>query len=321
MRRPTPRNGADAAAFRRRSLQVSRPHFDHAEPHVARRSGRDHHRSTPRSRGRRTVASHDVSAAPPSAPAQAGARAGGRWRGLRKGFAPGRSPDGCRPVCGRSQAARLGSFELAWSAPLPSLRLGARTVRRCHVPRSISAPHRVHQTTTAVTGRRRRPVGAFPLGCSIQPGRPASAPRTVPSQRLALNSMTGSLPLGARIRAHLRQRGDRTRTVVRWNGRTVSCEASGGRARGVTLPAVEGTADRARTRLGTPEGVPNSEKSRRRPTLPGSLLPSTIGAGGLNGRVRNGNGCAPSAIATGNLVKGHRRSSVVGRTDRPSSTP
>ncbi len=42
---------------------------------------------------------------------------------------------------------------------------------------------------------------------------------------------------------------------------------------------------------------------RRRPTLPGSLLPSTIGAGGLNFRVRNGNGCDPAAIATETFVK------------------
>ena len=42
------------------------------------------------------------------------------------------------------------------------------------------------------------------------------------------------------------------------------------------------------------------EKSRRRPTLPGGLPPSTIGAGGLNCRVRNGNGCFPAAMATGN---------------------
>jgi hypothetical protein len=39
---------------------------------------------------------------------------------------------------------------------------------------------------------------------------------------------------------------------------------------------------------------------RRRPTLPGDLSPSTIGAGGLNFRVRNGNGCDPAAMATGN---------------------
>jgi hypothetical protein len=43
----------------------------------------------------------------------------------------------------------------------------------------------------------------------------------------------------------------------------------------------------------------SSKKARRRPTLPGSLPPSTIGAGGLHCRVRNGNGCFPAAVATG----------------------
>jgi hypothetical protein len=38
--------------------------------------------------------------------------------------------------------------------------------------------------------------------------------------------------------------------------------------------------------------------SRRRPTLPPSFPGSTIGAGGLNFRVRNGAGCIPSAITT-----------------------
>jgi hypothetical protein len=42
--------------------------------------------------------------------------------------------------------------------------------------------------------------------------------------------------------------------------------------------------------------------SRQRPTLPGSCPPSTIGAGGLNFRVRDGNGCGPTAMVTGNLA-------------------
>ena len=50
---------------------------------------------------------------------------------------------------------------------------------------------------------------------------------------------------------------------------------------------------------------PVTAKSRRRPTLPGGLPPSTIGAGGLNCRVRNGNGCFPAAMATGNCALGH----------------
>ena len=43
--------------------------------------------------------------------------------------------------------------------------------------------------------------------------------------------------------------------------------------------------------------------SRRRPTLPHSYLCSTIGAEGLNCRVRNGNGCFPLAKTTGKLYK------------------
>ena len=43
-------------------------------------------------------------------------------------------------------------------------------------------------------------------------------------------------------------------------------------------------------------------KCRRRPTLPGPFGPSTIGAGGLNFRVRNGNGWFPAAITTGTPV-------------------
>ena len=36
----------------------------------------------------------------------------------------------------------------------------------------------------------------------------------------------------------------------------------------------------------------------QRPTLPGPCGPSTIGAGGLNGRVRDGNAWFPSAVVT-----------------------
>jgi hypothetical protein len=41
---------------------------------------------------------------------------------------------------------------------------------------------------------------------------------------------------------------------------------------------------------------------RRRPTLPHSFPCSTIGAEGLNFRVRDGNGCIPFAIAAENLI-------------------
>jgi hypothetical protein len=42
------------------------------------------------------------------------------------------------------------------------------------------------------------------------------------------------------------------------------------------------------------------KKIRQRPTLPFRYQNSTIGAGGLNFCVRDGNRCSPSAIATEN---------------------
>ena len=36
----------------------------------------------------------------------------------------------------------------------------------------------------------------------------------------------------------------------------------------------------------------------QRPTFPGTRAPSILGAGGLNGRVRDGYACVPSAVVT-----------------------
>ena len=47
--------------------------------------------------------------------------------------------------------------------------------------------------------------------------------------------------------------------------------------------------------------TPFSHGIRRRPTLPGRVQPSTIGAEGLNFCVRDGNRWNPFAITTGNL--------------------
>ena len=49
------------------------------------------------------------------------------------------------------------------------------------------------------------------------------------------------------------------------------------------------------------------KKVRRRPTLPGGHPPSTIGAGGLHCRVRNGNGCFPAAEVTGTSCGSQRQ--------------
>src|SRR5580692_5483460 len=82
------------------------------------------------------------------------------------------------------------------------------------------------------------------------------------------------------------------------------------RRRVIRAAAINGLSERRRGPL-EPElrGDLVNEKSRRRPTLPGGLPPSTIGAGGLNCRVRNGNGCFPAAMATGNLALGGARPS------------
>jgi hypothetical protein len=63
--------------------------------------------------------------------------------------------------------------------------------------------------------------------------------------------------------------------------------------------------------------VTRKQKTRQRPTLPPRLQGSTIGAGGLNCRVRNGNGCFPSAIATGIISQKSPRSS---KPDAPSTS-
>ena len=45
------------------------------------------------------------------------------------------------------------------------------------------------------------------------------------------------------------------------------------------------------------------KKTRQRPTLPLSCPSSTIGTGGLNFRVRNGNGCFPAVMIAGILMR------------------
>ena len=52
--------------------------------------------------------------------------------------------------------------------------------------------------------------------------------------------------------------------------------------------------------------APVSKYARQRPTLPQGFPCSTIGARELNFRVRNGNGCGPSAIIARQLVFGGR---------------
>ena len=61
---------------------------------------------------------------------------------------------------------------------------------------------------------------------------------------------------------------------------------------------LRGTERRKRREDAPDRGVLSHCEIRRRPTLPGGLPPSTIGADRLNFRVRDGNGCDPVAMAT-----------------------
>ena len=49
------------------------------------------------------------------------------------------------------------------------------------------------------------------------------------------------------------------------------------------------------------EDIGPTKNTRQRPTLPRSCTRSTIGGRRLNFRVRNGNGCDPSPMTTGNM--------------------
>jgi hypothetical protein len=63
-----------------------------------------------------------------------------------------------------------------------------------------------------------------------------------------------------------------------------------------------------------------SENIRQRPTLPGPCGPSTIGAEGLNCSVRNGKRCFPLAMATGNLARPGRSTTLENRSQSLGST-
>jgi hypothetical protein len=76
-------------------------------------------------------------------------------------------------------------------------------------------------------------------------------------------------------------------------------------APGLALRAMPGA--QKETARGMNRGPSGNLIPRQRPTLPRTCARSTIGAEGLNCRVRNGNGCFPLATATGKLGTGKNR--------------
>ena len=180
----------------------------------------------------------------------------------------------------------------------PAPRLQLRRRHRSRRPAS-STPD-----SSSSASRRTRADQFVPIQLgSRRPGRPGRVPRAHRQRHLRLPS------------GHRRRRTDLWAT----DGLSLCT---------LTLPRHPRTPPRVRppaiTRHRTPTMPPAKrghclEKSRRRPTLPGGYPPSTIGAGGLNCRVRNGNGCLSAAMATGNCaLSGARGRHPQGRRPSPA---
>ncbi len=153
----------------------------------------------------------------------------------------------------------------------------------------------------------RRPNATANVRC--HPSRRSGADRPRTRTRRSIPSCVEVHPNHARPRAERNGAAEeldglvlRPRTHLTSNGRP-RCRTASGREDGRKTK---------RAPCACAGGSPS--EIRRRPTLPGGLPPSTIGAGRLNFRVRDGNGCDSAAMATGNLL------SIVGVTRRRAAT-
>ena len=200
---------------------------------------------------------------------------GGRAPALRPPPNGSGRPRRIAPLPDERRDGRVRSSRHCPTAPPDDRAPHSPRYRRARDDRSRSRPG-LRATSTPVPRMSGRPPGGrrrARLGPRARSGRPVAACRSVrPRIRPGLSR--------ASSRRGLRGGSSTTGPVV---GR-----ASRYRAR-----------ERDDARL---DGGRHLRKNRRRPTLPGGLPPSTIGAGGLNCRVRNGNGCVPAAMATGSSV-------------------
>ena len=194
-----------------------------------------------------------------------------------------RTTDG--PLCFGAPASR----RLAAASPPASHLVGSAASRRSTAPafrRRPAAEPRCCPASLGAGSSRRATLPAGSLPPARRPGRPSSARAACASSPLA--------------RAGPSDQARGVAPPARLGGRCAVGAASGGAGR---RPDHEAGCIRHRTGLRPTtkdprERGPRQYEIRRRPTLPGSLPPSTIGAGGLNFRVRNGNGCDPAAMAT-----------------------
>jgi hypothetical protein len=137
-------------------------------------------------------------------------------------------------------------------------------------------------------------------------GRPPAGPTTRASSTRANSTRANST------------RPNSTHALTHCVGTTrpsgATADGTGARAWAQRIRAIAEPRNDPKTSNEAPKGLVRSVEIRRRPTLPGSLPPSTIGAGGLNCRVRDGNGCDPTAMATEICCQGRAAPAKTGRS-------
>ena len=237
------------------------------------------------------------------APGRPPRRARGRHRPRARARAEPRRPHpdvrrAARDDARRDEQDRRLPLARAALRPRPRSRPRSRT-RCCRRGASIAAdrdaaavcnPHDLADALLRLDQRRR---ARLVRGVARRPSR------STPSIR---SSATGSRGCSAPIRRSPSAcgacgRSERRRT--RGRRRTTSTQRP-------SLTPDAGAVGPERREGDTLSCVPFLELIRRRPTLPGALAPSTIGAGGLNFSVRNGKRCTPAAM-TAESVKGGTR--------------
>ncbi len=258
---------------------------------------------------------------PDRPPAEAGVRpdrppagAGGRTADLRRsrrhrrrGPAPHRAH--CRYCAGQAWRAGGGVDRFRWGVVRPGVALTALpTAGHRRAYRRHPYPHRDWQ---GGGGAAAQPIG-LQAACPTATGRHAGwwrASGLDPRGHRSGRSVAGVGRLGVALLARPRRGLGASPPIP---GRAPSWPTPVGRlclARGRVFSAERGERRGRFMLLGAEPEKPRTGRcgsffSRIIPatllTLPGGYPPSTIGAGGLNFRVRDGNGCDSAAMATGN---------------------
>ena len=209
---------------------------------------------------------------------------------------------------------------MAVAAPASPAAAAFRASRHCLRTSTTSA---TTARTKQATPRTTSAAGGSQLGMCRTPRDTSSATRCCRGEAPRMEPSVAATTRKEKT-ASSRSAGRRTRSVPAGprEGRTLSWAASTGltAASGLPcesspcthghaywLPVTErGTLGRSPVTCagkteGRPEGAFLVNGARRCPTLPRGLPRSTIGAEGLNFRVRDGSGCFPFAVAAGTL--------------------